>query len=388
MGLATKIRKQVLVLSTGQHVGKTTTCLGLVAHLQDKFAGRSLNVAYCKPVGQQHVPVGGGLRVDKDSFLFKEYFNLVHDYKDMSPVIFPDGFTRDYIDGKVTLRELKVAIKTAHDNLVKDSEFIVFEGTGHTGVGSICDLNNAQVAEELEMDAICIALGGLGSSFDQLALNREMLLKHNIKLKGVIVNKVDPTKMDMVQDYFSRALKRWDVPLIGCIPQLDDLCHPSISDFSKLLKCELVSGKEAKLRYFANIRLALAPVDERNVFKPVQSQLVITHVIEMLNGLQHSGRMDVIDAMLHNQEEFRERGENLHPGLIMTGWDPPSPSLVARLDQGNIPCIYVPPTTCDSYTLTARIASFTAKLNRYDLKRLNMASAHVRKHVNFGVFDV
>jgi hypothetical protein len=33
------------------------------------------------------------------------------------------------------------------------------------------------------MDAICIALGGLGSSFDQLALNHEMLQKHGVKLK-------------------------------------------------------------------------------------------------------------------------------------------------------------------------------------------------------------
>lgn len=62
--------------------------------------------------------------------------------------------------------------------------------------------------------------------------------------------------------------------------------------------------------------------------------------------------------------------------------------MIARLEQGNIPCIYVPPTTCDSYTLTARIAGFTAKLNRYDLKRLNLASAHVRKYVNFDLFDV
>lgn len=46
-------------------------------------------------------------------------------------------------------------------------------------------------------------------------------------------------------------------------------------------------GKEAKLRYFANVRLALAPVDERNVFKPVQSQLVITvHLLYIdMNGV-------------------------------------------------------------------------------------------------------
>lgn len=55
----------LLVLSTGQHVGKTTVSLGLVKSLQAKFRGSGRRVAYCKPVGQQHVAVGGGLRVDK-----------------------------------------------------------------------------------------------------------------------------------------------------------------------------------------------------------------------------------------------------------------------------------------------------------------------------------
>jgi hypothetical protein len=49
------------------------------------------------------------------------------------------------------------------------------------------------------MDVVCIALGGLGSSFDQLAMNRELLVKHNVRLRGVILNKVNPAKMDMIQ---------------------------------------------------------------------------------------------------------------------------------------------------------------------------------------------
>ncbi len=61
------IRKHVLMISTGQHVGKTTTSLGLVQVLQDKFKAKKKEgiLAYCKPVGQQHVDVGNGLRVDK-----------------------------------------------------------------------------------------------------------------------------------------------------------------------------------------------------------------------------------------------------------------------------------------------------------------------------------
>lgn len=129
---------------------------------------------------------------------------------------------------------------------------------------------------QLKMDVVCVALGGLGSSFDQLAMNRELLVKHNVRLRGVILNKVNPKKMDMIRDYFSRALKRWDVPLVGCIPELRDLSCPTMEDFSKLLKSEMISGKNEGLRYFTSTRLALAPVDARNVFKPIPNQLVIT----------------------------------------------------------------------------------------------------------------
>lgn len=68
------------------------------------------------------------------------------------------------------------------------------------------------------MDVVCIALGGLGSSFDQLAMNRELLVKHNVRLRGVILNKVNPQKMDMIQ---VRALN-----LRRCCPTSADLILP------------------------------------------------------------------------------------------------------------------------------------------------------------------
>lgn len=60
-------------------------------------------------------------------------------------------------------------------------------------------LFDAILLAQLGMDVVCIALGGLGSSFDQLAMNRELLVKHNVRLRGVILNKVNPQKMDMIQ---------------------------------------------------------------------------------------------------------------------------------------------------------------------------------------------
>lgn len=83
----------------------------------------------------------------------------------MSPVIVPASFTRDYLDGKVSHDDLKKRVLNSFEIISKESDFIVVEGTGHTGVGSIFDLNNAQVAKLLGVGVILISPGGLGLSF-------------------------------------------------------------------------------------------------------------------------------------------------------------------------------------------------------------------------------
>lgn len=100
------------------------------------------------------------------------------------------GFTRDYLDGKTTSHDLLASIKRSYAALQATSDCIVVEGTGHTGVASICDINNAQVASAIGADVVLVCLGGLGSSFDELALNRAMLRQHGARLRGVIVNQV------------------------------------------------------------------------------------------------------------------------------------------------------------------------------------------------------
>ena len=50
-------------------------------------------------------------------------------------------------------------------------------------MGSIVNLNNAQVAGALGVDVVMIAPGGLGVSFDQLAMNKALLEKHGAQLR-------------------------------------------------------------------------------------------------------------------------------------------------------------------------------------------------------------
>jgi len=93
--------RTIYVAATRQHVGKTTVSLALVSGLQKRYG----KVGFIKPVGQQHVPVhsestGDTVGVDKDVVHMREHFDFFHiDYKDMSPVIIPQGYTVGLVGG-------------------------------------------------------------------------------------------------------------------------------------------------------------------------------------------------------------------------------------------------------------------------------------------------
>jgi hypothetical protein len=107
-------------------------------------------LAYQKPVGQQTVSVeidSKILQVDRDVDVFKHLWpQLIGSYEDSSPVTFPPAFTRYFLDGKVTSDALRERCVASFRRLQEQSEYVVVEGTGHIGVGSIVGLNNAQVA--------------------------------------------------------------------------------------------------------------------------------------------------------------------------------------------------------------------------------------------------
>ena len=63
--------ESIFVAATNQHVGKTTSTLGLASAMQQM----GINVGYCKPVGQQYLDFNN-LRVDKDTVLFAELLNF------------------------------------------------------------------------------------------------------------------------------------------------------------------------------------------------------------------------------------------------------------------------------------------------------------------------
>lgn len=364
-------RKSIFIAATGQHVGKTTLCLGIIAGLKKRFS----SVGFIKPVGQQHIQIDDHTIVDKDAALFKSHFQLTSDWKDMSPVIIPSGFTRDYLDNKVSEQKLLNSIVESFNKIYQENAFTIVEGTGHIGVGSIINLNNAKVASTLGLEVVIIASGGLGSTHDELALNIAKCRQHGVKVSGVILNRVIEEKRDMIEHYFPRSLEKWGIPLIGCVPYNEFLDKPTIRDFESLFNTQLISGEKHHYRHFLSFRLVAGSL-EAFLQDLSPNELIITPAT----------REDIITSVIERHCQWKQtKGVDLEGGIILTSRHPPSDFVIKSLLASEIPTLYAP--LC-SFDAMKKINSYIAKIRAKDLPKIERAIGLVEKNINFDLLTL
>lgn len=364
----------LFIASTGQHIGKTTACLGLFSGLRKLFS----SLGYMKPIGQQQITAEKGIPVDKDVLVFKKHFALTDSLESMSPVLIPAGFTRDFLDQKIDVNDLRKKIMHSFKKIQEHNQLVLVEGTGHCGVGSIIHLNNARVAKELQLPIILISSGGLGSSFDDLMLNKTLCDQYQLPILGVILNRVIPEKQEMIQSYMKKALERWNLPLLGCIPFDPFLSTFSMGDFELLFQTSVITGTEHRLRHFNRIRLVATSLESyREMILP--NQLIITP----------SNREDIILATLNKHLDLLgSHKEGLCAGMILTGDSSPRHYLIEKLAKANIPVLYTP---LHSYTAMQKISAFTAKISTEDVDKIKEAISIAESHIDFpllqSIFD-
>ena len=122
-----------------------------------------------------------------------------------------------------------------------EKDFVLCEGSGHAGVGSVFDLSNARVAKLLGAKVIIVSQGGIGKPIDEIALNQALFEKEGVPIIGVILNKVVGEKMEYISDFARRGLKRKGLELLGVLPYEHTLGHPSVELIREELDAELLN---------------------------------------------------------------------------------------------------------------------------------------------------
>jgi BioD-like phosphotransacetylase family protein len=370
----------IYVAATRQHVGKTTVSLSLLSGLQKRVD----RVGFLKPVGQHSLTVSdmhsGGtgelVTVDKDVVLVKEHFGLDHvSYRYMSPVLIPPGYTKDYVDGKISSKSQQEAIQTAYTEISKTSSVVLAEGTGHCAVGSIVEAGNAKVASWIGAKMVLVANGGLGSAFDELELNRVLCEYYNVEIAGVIINKVRIDKYDQTKYYLEKALHdNWGIPLLGCIPDRPFLGCPALVDLEKLFGGTFVCGQEHALRHYTVNDLNLVTTSLDVFLESLRSRPSRTLYV------CHASRNDILLAFLGEHQRRKSRDESFEAALVLCEGDQLDPHILDMLAFYDPPILVVPQATS---LVMEKIHSFTPKLHAGDTTRVTATVNHYEPFIDF-----
>lgn len=351
---------RVFVAATQQNDGKTTTSLGLFAALR-RTHGR---IGFIKPVGQRFVEVDG-LRIDEDSVLIDQTYGVQTPLEAMSPIAVEPDFTRRYIEHQNN-DFLVHRIQNSFDRAAWEKDFVIIEGTGHAGVGSVFDLSNARVAKLLKSKVILVTKGGIGKPIDEVALNKALFDKEGVELVGVVLNKILPDKFEYVRDFARRGLERLGIELLGALPQEPMLANPTLSQIAKTTRGVFINGKSRSRRRVQKIVIgAMSSTRAMEYFKP--GTLIITP----------GDREDVILAALSASSLSEMDGQTI-AGLVLSGDLMPSPPVLELLKHSDVPTIVSP---LDSYDVASSINSMTVKTLPGDIEKIDKIQSLVEMHV-------
>ena len=357
-----KVTPRIYVAATRQDDGKTTCCLGLYAALEKKFP----RIGYIKPVGQRFVEVAGR-KVDEDSVLVSDTYDVNLPIEAMSPIAVDRMFTRNYLK-EGNLPEMQETIVTAFNRVAWEHDFVIIEGTGHAGVGSVIDLSNAQVAQLLGSKVIIVTTGGVGRPVDEVSLNLALFQQQGVEVIGVVLNKVLPSKIEALRPWAEKAFAKKGLPILGVIPYLGELRRPILAQVAKELGGEFLSGESFKRRRVRSIAIGAMTAAR------IKDQLGAGALL-----ITPGDREDLLLAALEFQPK-RSTDSKL-AGIVLTDGLRPQPGLIRMMNEKGIPSVAV---AADSYSVTAKIERMTVKTDPGDEEKIKVIQQTVAKHIELG----
>jgi BioD-like phosphotransacetylase family protein len=352
---------RIYVAASRQNDGKTITALGLLDAIREYHP----NTGYIKPVGQQ-VKLIGQDEIDKDVNLMNEVFRIGGKLLDMSPITVPAGFTEDYIlhgDRKV----LENRILEGFNRASQARDFMVIEGTGHAGVGSVFDLSNAEVARLLGAKVILVTCAGIGRPIDEIMLNKALFDKHGVELLGVIINKVLPEKYEKINYYVRLGLKRKNIDVLGVIPYCSILSNPTIKQLLDDVKGELICGEKGLNETVTNVIVGAMPA--HTVLDYFKGDVLL---------ITPGNREDLILAAITCAlpgvtDDYKIRG------IILTGDIWPNRTILKFLKNNAIPIFLVKE---DTFAIAQKVNNLIVKIRPEDNEKIMKIKELIKQYVD------
>lgn len=264
--------RKVFVAATGQNSGKTTSSLSLMYMARKKYK----RVGFVKPFGPKPIVAANGILVDKDAALMAEVFGLEDDLRLMSPMVLMPGDTQKLLDGEISFAEIKRKIIDAVTELDRKNDFLIIEGAGHTGVGSVVGFSNARVAKLLDAPVVMVTGGGIGNVVDAAYMNLALFQKEGAEVRAILANKIVPDKREKTLHYLGLAFAAEPFKVIGGFNYQPILANPTLRRISQTLEVELQGNQETAGQIVHHLQIGSAATQRVTELLKESSLVIVT----------------------------------------------------------------------------------------------------------------
>jgi BioD-like phosphotransacetylase family protein len=358
--------KKIFIAATGQHCGKTTISLSLMNLARKKYN----RVGFIKPIGPKCIEYKGQT-MDMDAAMMSSVFDLDDNAHLISPLTLTPGTTRKFLDGEIDPDYPRQVILDAIGQLEKKYDFLIIEGAGHGGVGSVVGMNNASVAALTNAPVLMVTGGGIGSAIDAVELNLALYKETGAYVRCLMVNKLVAGKRERSLSYLNKAFANKGIMVTSAFDFSPILADPTLQHVADLLNLPLMGNLTERSRICHTIQLGAA-----------SSQRVIDHLENSTLLIVTSSRDELIvtASSLHHISDFKKR----LAGLIISGHAPMSRITQQILEDSQIPHIRIEETSSDVFSL---LREHVSKIGPDDSEKIALISSMAEQYIDFEAID-
>ena len=359
--------RKVFIAATGQNSGKTTTSLSLMHMARKKYK----RVGFIKPLGPKPSNYNG-VEADKDAIVMARVYGLESDLAQMSPFVLKPGDTRRFFDGELSGDSIRQKIMSAIEVLDAKNDFLIIEGAGHSGVGSVLGFGNAQIAREANAPVLMVSGGGLGNVVDSVHMNLALFENEQVPVRAILVNKIIPEKRDKTLHYLNQAFADIQPEVVGGFNYQPILANPTLRRVSKVLDAVLYSASDAEAQRIAHHIQIGAASTQRVTELLEESSLVVVN--------RSRDELLVTLANLYHIPEFSEK----IAGLVIPGTGQVSRITQTILDRSDIPYIRSNYSTSEVFRI---LSDDVSKITAEDTHKISLIQELAEMRFDFDAID-
>jgi uncharacterized protein len=303
--------KYLLIGSPEAYSGKSAMIVGMAHQLQEQ----GLDIAYGKPIGTC-LSESQDDTLDEDVRFIAQILNL------------PDSNLRPTL---LSLDESTIYHRICGDDQTnyqqalqqylqtQGGDLVLLEGPGTLQEGRLFDLSLPQVAQVTDASIVLVTRFHSGLVVDSLLAAKQTL---GDRLLGVLINDILPEQLEMVNTKIRSFLEKEGIAVLGMLPRNDLLRSVSVGELVHQLNAQVLCRPDRMDLMVESLKIGAMNVNSAlKYFRKAHNMAVVTG----------GDRTDIQLAALETSTQC----------LILTGQIPPSPTILSRAEDLEVPVLSV-----------------------------------------------